>query len=184
MTTQMSSVSVGSPEQLEVTITQYIAQGYTMASRTPTSATLVKKKEFNVVWAIIGFFLCLLPLLIYCIVYATQKDLMVEIKVQSGVPAIGMAGAVQMSEDGRYWWNGSQWEDADRAVPPAAQRSPDGRYWWDGTRWRRTPETGGAVASPSVIPLPPPATPSAGTSPPQPPAPPQDSPPSEQEGQA
>lgn len=33
-----------------------------------------KAKSFSVLWAVIGFLLCLLPLLIYLIVYAMQPD--------------------------------------------------------------------------------------------------------------
>ena len=46
------------------------------------SATLSKKKEFSVLWAVIGFLICLFPLLIYIIWYAVQTDKVVEIIVQ------------------------------------------------------------------------------------------------------
>jgi hypothetical protein len=48
------------------------------------------------------------------------------------VPAAG----VQMSPDGRYWWDGQSWRDAQVEVPPSAQRSADGHFWWDGRQWR------------------------------------------------
>ena len=52
-------------------------------------------------------------------------------------PHTSVAGqAIQMSDDGRYWWDGSSWQDATTTVPPHAQRSPDGAYWWDGKSWR------------------------------------------------
>ena len=57
---------------MEQVITTYIAQGFAVVNKTETSATLQKKKEFKVVWAVIGFVLCVLPLLIYLVVYATQ----------------------------------------------------------------------------------------------------------------
>jgi hypothetical protein len=51
------------------------------------------------------------------------------------VPAAG----VQMSPDGRYWWDGQSWRDAQVEVPPTAQRSGDGHFWWDGRQWRPVP---------------------------------------------
>ena len=44
--------------------------------------------------------------------------------------------AVQMSEDGHFWWDGQTWRDAANEIPPAAQRSSDGHFWWDGKTWR------------------------------------------------
>jgi hypothetical protein len=57
-----------------------------------------------------------------------------------GPPVAGGADpSVAMSPDGAYWWDGRQWHDASREVPPAARRSPDGAYWWDGVGWRLVP---------------------------------------------
>ena len=33
-----------------------------------------KKKEFKALWAIIGFLLCVVPLIVYIIYYVTQPD--------------------------------------------------------------------------------------------------------------
>jgi hypothetical protein len=43
---------------------------------------------------------------------------------------------LQMSADGRYWWDGQAWRDAAQSAPPNVMRSADGYYWWDGTSWR------------------------------------------------
>jgi hypothetical protein len=56
----------------------------------------------------------------------------------AGGPAAPPAG-VQMSEDGRYWWDGQSWKDAEHEAPPSAQRSSDGMQWWDGKSWRAVP---------------------------------------------
>jgi hypothetical protein len=53
-------------------------------------------------------------------------------------PAVA-AGALQLSEDGRYWWDGQVWRDSGHEVPPTAQRSADGSLWWDGRTWRPMP---------------------------------------------
>lgn len=65
------------------------------------------------------------------------------------------AGAIQLSADGYYWWDGGRWRDANLAAPPVAQRSADGSYWWDGGRWRTVP----VAAEPPPPPEPPPVAP-------------------------
>jgi hypothetical protein len=62
----------------------------------------------------------------------------------------GTAGAIQMSNDGNYWWDGQTWRDALHEVPPSAQRSGDGALWWDGQTWRPVPQ-----AAPPSDPAPP-----------------------------
>jgi len=57
------------------------------------------------------------------------------------VASAGTAAALNLSPDGRYWWDGHSWKDAEHEVPPTAQRSGDGRYWWDGRAWRPVPPT-------------------------------------------
>ena len=62
--------------------------------------------------------------------------------------AAGLAGgAIQMSTDGNYWWDGQAWRDASHDVQPSAQRSADGALWWDGQQWRPVPQ-GGEPANP------------------------------------
>lgn len=53
-------------------------------------------------------------------------------------PAPGWA-AVQLSPDGRFWWDGQAWKDSGLEAPPFAPRSDDGLYWWDGSKWRTVP---------------------------------------------
>jgi hypothetical protein len=63
---------VSSVQEMESTVLSYLNQGFIVANKTPTSTTLQKRKEFSVVWAVVGFLLCIVPLLIYLIVYATK----------------------------------------------------------------------------------------------------------------
>ena len=79
MAARTHRVMVSSPQEMERTITSYIAQGYAVVNKTQTAATMFKKKEFSILWAVVGLLLCVLPLLIYLIIYATRSDQMVEI---------------------------------------------------------------------------------------------------------
>jgi hypothetical protein len=79
MAAKYSRMTADSPAAMEQVITSYITQGFVVVNKTATSVTLSKRKEFSVLWAVIGFIVCILPLLIYLIVYATQSDQVVEI---------------------------------------------------------------------------------------------------------
>jgi hypothetical protein len=52
-------------------------------------------------------------------------------------------GGLQLSADGRHWWDGYAWQDTEVRIPPSAKISPDGTLWWDGMTWRRMPSAGG-----------------------------------------
>lgn len=78
----VSKVQVPTTEDMEAAILPYLAEGFVVANKTKTSVTLQKKKVFNVLWAVIGWLVCLLPGLIYMIVYASKPDVeIVEISV-------------------------------------------------------------------------------------------------------
>jgi hypothetical protein len=110
----VSNVPVYSEAQLEQTIMSYIAQGFVVANRTPTSTTMFKKKEFSILWAVVGLILCVIPLLIYLIVYAAQSDRMVQIYLAdpASMPAAAAAATGQLSPDGRWRWDGARWQPA------------------------------------------------------------------------
>ena len=54
MAATQQMVEVTTPQEMETAISSYVVQGYALANKTPTSATMIKKKEFNIVWPIIG----------------------------------------------------------------------------------------------------------------------------------
>jgi len=138
MAASVRQVQVGSRQEFDNTIMSYIAQGFVIQQQSEGSATLFKKKEFNVIWAIVGFFLCLLPLLVYCIVYATQSDEMVTVTIAANRgPATG--GELTWSEDRQWWWDGEKWRDTLLDLPPDAVLSEDRATWWDGETWRPVP---------------------------------------------
>jgi hypothetical protein len=148
----MSTVVVPSQDQLEQAVMSYVAQGFVVSTQTPDTTTMFKKKEFNVVWAVIGFFACVLPLIVYCIVYAAQSDKMVVIRVDPNVPASAALPFVTpavvaapandeltWSEDRTYWWDGSTWINATATIPPGASVNDERGEWWDGVSWRPMP---------------------------------------------
>jgi hypothetical protein len=128
-------------QALDQTITGYIAQGFTVQNRGDEFATLFKKKEFSIAWAIIGFLICIIPLLIYLIIYATQKDQLVEIRIGEARELHAAPGSrVHWSEDGRQWFDGKFWVDSHERLPESVQISADRKHFWDGAKWRPVPD--------------------------------------------
>lgn len=129
---------------METLILRYIASGFTITSRVPTETVLVKKKAFSIPMLIIGLLLCFIPLFIYLIVYALQKDEIVVIRLadqSSTLPTSTGGGVVaveqlQWSDDRLRWHNGTEWVDVASELPPSSALSDDKRQWWDGTAWR------------------------------------------------
>jgi hypothetical protein len=140
MGAKVNTITAHSRDEMRQTAMSYIAQGYAVSIQDGTGTTLVKKKKFNIVWAVVGFFLSLLPLLIYLVVYALQRDEIVFISV---VPMAQRSGGplpveqLTWSGDRRYWWDGKTWVDAEITPPEGALWGSSGTDWWDGTRWRR-----------------------------------------------
>lgn len=78
-----TTITVESQEQIDTVITQYATQGFTVVNRSARSATLQKKKKFNIAMGIIGFLFCFIGLGIYAIYYANQPDAeVIEIKIK------------------------------------------------------------------------------------------------------
>jgi hypothetical protein len=134
-------INVPDRSALDQTITGYIAQGFTVQNRGEDFATMFKKKEFSVLWAVVGFLVCIIPLLIYLIVYATQKDQLVEIRIGEtrDLPA-GSGSLLHWSDDGRQWFDGKFWVDSHERLPESVQISADRTHFWDGKAWRPVPE--------------------------------------------
>ena len=114
-------------EDLEATTARYVIQGYAVVIQSPTSVLLLKRKEFSIIWAIVGFFFCLLPLFIYVIYYMLQTDQVVQIELDSG-PVAAPTGPLAPA-------GGSPGLDAPTDAPPQVI-SPDGKHYWDGRAWQ------------------------------------------------
>jgi hypothetical protein len=74
-------VEVASRQDMETSISRYIACGYLVMNKTEVSAVLVKKKQFNIPIAVLGFLFCVAGLALYAIIYACQSDQVIEIVV-------------------------------------------------------------------------------------------------------
>jgi hypothetical protein len=153
----ISYINVTEPEQMQIEITRLVSAGFTVANQSNRSVTLVKRKQFSIPILIIGFLLCVIPLLVYLIVYAFQSDQIVEIRLidkpeatpyrasdhipVDGENPVSVEGApvIQLTPDGDQWWDGGQWQPTATSFPPHALRKPDGSEWWDGQKWRQVP---------------------------------------------
>lgn len=131
-------ITVRNEQELETEIARLVMTGFTPVNRTPQSAVLVKRKQFNVALGVLGFLFCVVGLAVYAIIFAMQKDQMIEIRIERGQSS-------SFSADGRWWWDGDRWLDTEQVVPLGMERSPDGRAWFDGQRWRPVPASGGAM---------------------------------------
>jgi hypothetical protein len=134
----VKTVAVGDPREFEMTVANYSAAGFLLVTKSDSSALLRKPKQFNVLLALLGALLCLVGLIVYVIVYAMQEDEVVEVRLVDRQAALEGA-PFTLSPDGRWWWDGQQWQDTRRSLPPGIQRSPDGTQWWDGVAWRPVP---------------------------------------------
>ena len=79
--TDTGKIKVANRQDLETAISSYVAKGFVVMNKTETSTIMKKKKEFNIPIAIVGFLLCIVGLIVYAIVYACQKDQVVEIVI-------------------------------------------------------------------------------------------------------
>jgi hypothetical protein len=146
---------------MEVAISSYIAKGFVMANRTPTAATMFKKKEFSILYLVVGFFLCVIPLLVYLIVYSFQRDQMVQIQLVSAtsqpqLPTISAQMVGTRSADGQWWWDGAAWQPVPQQTPPAPQSLPEPAAASD---WLPAPEPGPEQSSEPGPAMPPKAEP-------------------------
>ncbi len=123
-------IQVSTTEELSRTVSMYLSQGFQIMAQAPNSVSLIKRKEFEVKWAVLGFLLCTIPLFIYLAYYVSQSDRVVEVRLVSLGPVA------------TYSPQAPSPAPADVTPPPGAgsappQLSSDGTHWWDGTQWRR-----------------------------------------------
>lgn len=139
------TIVVSSSPEMDAAITSYVSRGFMITSRMPNEAVLVKKKEFSIAMIVLGFFLCVIPLLVYLVFYAMQKDQVVVIRLAPQAaqsqgppppPALIAPDQLKWSKDRASWWDGAAWVEVAHDLPPGAPLSDDRRQWWDGENWR------------------------------------------------
>jgi uncharacterized membrane protein YukC len=74
---KLTQVTVNSVQSMESAITSYIAEGFSLVNKTDKTAIMQKKKQFSTLWAVLGLALCVIPLIIYILIYAVQTDVQV-----------------------------------------------------------------------------------------------------------
>jgi len=136
----VTAVRVSSENEMEMAIASYISQGFVLSNRSPAGATMFKKKEFSILWLVVGFILCVVPLLIYLIVYAAQSDKMVQIQLVPASQAQLPASSTQVglrSDDGQWWWDGNAWQPVAQPTPIAEVIPPPAT---SASEWLAAPE--------------------------------------------
>src|SRR5947208_3821277 len=143
------TITVTDSVQMELAITSYIQQGYNLASRTDRSATMVKRKQFSILWLARGVSTLTVVLWIYIGVYLLQGDRMVMIVLQPYAAQEAVAAPGLVSSDGLWQWDGASWQPLPQQQPLPAYGieggaavgalSGDGLWRWDGVRWQPTP---------------------------------------------
>ena len=59
---------------LDSIVARYVRRGYRVVSRTPTTAQLVKPKNFSCLWATLWLLVLVVGLLVYIFYYMSKKD--------------------------------------------------------------------------------------------------------------
>ena len=142
MATKQTAVNVSTPAELQQAVTTYISQGYSLTTQDESSATLTKTAVKNLVsgnniWIwVVCWFCFVIPALLFAAYVLSQGDQVIVVRVdaaaaqrdaeaRNAVLASGNAasgnGSVTWSEDRRYWWDGTNWVDAQKTLPPQAK---------------------------------------------------------------
>jgi hypothetical protein len=80
-----------------------------------------------------------LAVIVVVAIMRRRRQLPVAAAIPTATSAMATPANIQMSADGRFWWDGQGWKDTEVEVPPNVQRSADGGQWWDGRGWRPVP---------------------------------------------
>jgi hypothetical protein len=99
------TIVVPSVAALHHQIRVHLVQGFFIQTANPYDAFLFKTKQFDILWAVIGFFVCLLPLLVYLLVYLVQQDVSVHIVVELPPPPM----VSMLPPPSQPYWDGTCW---------------------------------------------------------------------------
>jgi hypothetical protein len=142
---------LGFVSQKDDVLTMAVAQAKSQFDSAPSETIPSSQWPENATHGVaysVGLFI--VPLIVIVLVIALVAFLfrrrraapaMMPAAVAAAVPGMGAPASIQMSPDGKYWWDGQGWKDTEQVIPPNAQRSGDGQSWWDGRGWRPVPRT-------------------------------------------
>ena len=121
MATNIETIWVSSPDQLNATVQTYIGQGGQVQNQAEGEVVVFLKKKMNVAVLIVGLLLCVVPGLAYLIWYSSA-DQSQQITVKIGVP-----GNITTGQE--HWYNEEAIDGASPgtippAIPPAAPGAP------------------------------------------------------------
>lgn len=68
---------------LDQEIQGYVRRGYRVVGRTPTTAQLVKPKQFSLLLALLGLLFVVVGLVVYLLIYLTMHDIQVYLEVDA-----------------------------------------------------------------------------------------------------
>lgn len=158
MATNIETMWVGDPEQLQRTVQNLVTRGGVVQAQSDTEVTLYIKKKLNIPVLVVGLILCLVPGLAYLAWYLTA-DQNQQVTVKVGSPDT-------IRTDHQHWYD----SDGTERPGPAPADAPAG----PATAADAAAPAGLGTADPlSAIPRMPTAAPEAAPAvPPPPPAPP------------
>jgi hypothetical protein len=105
------TIAVPSPEALQAAVGSHLAQGYVIQAASANDVYLFKAKRFEPVWAVIGLALCVIPLLVYLVIYLLQQDQAVHVIVQRPPPP--PRPPPQPAATTEPYWDGNRWITPD-----------------------------------------------------------------------
>jgi len=158
MATNIETMWVGDPEQLQRTVQNLVSRGGVVQAQSDTEVSLYLEKKINVPVLVVGLILCLVPGLAYLAWYLTAD--------QNQQTTVKVGSPTTIKTDHQHWY------DTDGA-PPAAEVTPGS------TDPLATPSVphdpiglGAADPLTAIPPMPTPAAEPVTAVPPHPPAPP------------
>ena len=162
MATNIETMWVGDPEQLQRTVQNLVTRGGVVQGQTDTEVSLYIKKKINVPVLVVGLVLCLVPGLAYLAWYLTA-DQNQQVTVKVGAPDT-------IKTDHQHWYDSDGTPPASNAAAaapasPAAPSEPAGLGVADPLTEIPPLPTASPEAAPAIPPPPPaPPVPPGGTS--------------------
>jgi len=126
----LTRLPVKDRDDLRRVVQYYTPWEYTVVNESETAVTLFKHPQVRGGCATLtGGGLFILPF----VVWAARREGDQQIDI-----VIAEHGYIQLSPGRDWWWNGTEWIDAWRSMPPHTAKLDETRSaWWDGATWRQ-----------------------------------------------